>query len=128
MPSILSTAELQSFRALVRDLALPDEALILRATATPDNFGGQTQTWGTVDVGGTIFQPCRITKSAPTLRPLAGRLVEVSSWNVTFPAEWDIRIGDRISYTGGTVTLQVTGIGAPETWEMERRVTCTDSA
>lgn len=125
MPGILSEAELDSFRALARDLAMPDEALILRGTVTPNGFGGHSRTYGTFDFGGTIYHPCRFTKSSPQEKAIAGLTLEESSWTVVFPAGWDVDSGDRIHLISATMTVEVQGVLGPKTWEIQRRVICT---
>ena len=125
MPSILSPTELEGFRSLIRDLVLPDEAIILRPTRVSNNMGSFTETWGTVDVGGTIYHPCRFTKSSPQELAIAGLTTEQSAYTVVFPAEWDVQLSDRIHLTAATLTVDVQGVLAPKTWELQRRVVCT---
>ena len=126
MPDILSAAELNDLRKTVRDLALPGTALLLRPTTTPDGIGGVTTQWGTVSLGGTTLIPCRFRPTGPGERPIAGRVWGVSGWEVVLPAEWDVRQSDRIYLYGADRTLAVQGVQAPTTWELQRRVLCTE--
>lgn len=126
MPDILSRAELDDFRRTVRDLVLPGTAIILRPTRTPNGIGGHTDTWGTASYGGTTLVPCRFHPTQDTERTVASRVTEAASWTVVLPAEWDVRITDRIVILGANRTLAVQGVMAPRSWEIQRRVLCTE--
>jgi hypothetical protein len=126
MPDILSLAELADIRRTVRDLTMPGTAILLRGTVTPNGIGGHTQTWGTVTVGGTAFIPCRYQPSSATEQAIASRVTAATSWTVVLPALWDVRITDRLYIEGDGRLMAVQGVLAPRTWEMQRRVICTE--
>lgn len=124
MPDILPPATLSILRGIVRDLAMPGTAHVLRGTVTPDGIGGWTNTYGTVSISGTVSMPCRYRPSSAQERERSGKLVAEMSWTVVFPAEWAIAVADRIVIDGRT--FMVEGMLAPKTWEMERHILCTE--
>lgn len=126
MPELLSPAELNDFRKTIRDLAMPGTAHVLRGTSVPNGIGGYRQTLGTVSVGGTMFMPVRATISSPREREQMGQAIEAATWTITFPAEWDVRVTDRVYLFGMDRMMAVQGVMAPKTWELQRRVIATE--
>jgi hypothetical protein len=127
MPNILSDAEMDSLRGLVRDLTMPGTAMLLSGTSTPNGMGGFSQSYGTASYGGTTEIPCRYRISSDAERLQAGVLTGVSSWTVTIPAEWPVSLADKIVLLPMNRVLSVQGVIAPNSWELQRRLTCTEN-
>lgn len=118
---MLSTADLAALRAEFNQ-SLPDTAQVQRVTRQSDGAGGSTETWTTI---ATVA--CRVSPmgNLPVERAIADRLTGVQFWAVTLPAATDITAADRI--VSGGRTFEVVGVLAPRTWELARRVVCTEA-
>jgi hypothetical protein len=126
---MIDAAQLDAMRT-VQNLTLVERGDVQRFTEASDGMGGSEQVWHTV---GT--HPCRV---APALRQpevalVAGRGSENMGWRVTWPAETDILIGDRIRVA--MRGFEVLGVLAPKTLEtacvticVEREVTILEDA
>lgn len=126
MPDILSPAELNELRGLVRDLAMPGTAMVLRGTTASNGAGGYTSTFGTASFGGTTFIPCRFRPSSNNERMQAGVVTGITSWTVILPAEWPITQADRVVLLPMHIVLAVQGVLAPQSWELQRRLVCSE--
>jgi hypothetical protein len=126
MPNILSPAELDGLRALVRDLAMPGTALLLQGTSIPNGMGGFTQSFATASFGGTTEIPCRYRPSSDSERSQSGLITGVTSWTVVIPAEWPVTLADKIALLPMHKILAVQGVMAPQSWELQRRLICTE--
>jgi hypothetical protein len=126
MAELLSQAELTQFRNLVRDLAMPGTAMILRGTLIPNGLGGYAEAWGTVAVNGTVQVACRYGVTSAAEREQAGGIQALVQWSLVFPAQWDIRQADRVYIYGEHRILAVDQVTAPKTWEIQRRVQASE--
>ena len=93
----------------------PDEIIMLRASNASDGMGGRTNTYASV---GTFAARVSPASNGDVEQEIGGKLRDGTVWRVAIPAGTDIRIGDRISYSG--LTLSVEGIRAPRSVEIER--------
>ena len=116
----ITDTELAAARA---DLAtmLPDLCTIQRAVDTSDGGGGQSTTWP--DLAADV--PCRLTPAiaarAGAGTALAGeRLNDTATHIVTFAADTDVQIGDRI--TVDTTAYEALVVGNGGAWELSRHV------
>lgn len=117
--SLLEAAELTAMRDVL-DQSLPDTAIVVRSTLTPDAYGGQTQTLTTV---ATV--PCRVspTGARGSDSTIGGVVASLSAWTITLPSETDVNVSDRI--TVGARSFEVTEVAA-RSWEISRRVYCDE--
>lgn len=116
---LLSDADIASMRATL-ERTLPDSAVIKRDTQVPDGAGGYTVTTATV---ATVA--CRVSMASGRELDVAGRLSAVGTWTVTLPALTDVKAADRIEI--GSRVLEVTLPLRPRSWELSRRVFCTET-
>lgn len=116
---MIGTDELSAMRQAVIH-ALPDSAEVRRASATSDGLGGQDIAWTTI-----ATLSCRLslpTAGVPGMSMLgqmlgeriANRVIFVAS----FPANSDVRDGDRIIVDGRTYEVLSVINGS---WEIARR-------
>lgn len=102
--------------------SLPDAGTIQRVTQVSDDMGGHTDTWA---AAGTVA--CRV--SPYPLRPgeevVGGRVLGLDTWVVTLPAETTVSERDRIA-TGGR-SFEIVSVMAPRSWELARRLLCTEA-
>lgn len=117
---MISTAALAAMRTAL-EASLPDSATIRRNTQTSDSAGGKTDSWADL---ATVA--CRVSPSgrAPEERVIAERIGSVGLWTVTLPALTGITARDRLLI--GTRTLEVVALLAPRSWELCRRVVCSE--
>ncbi len=129
---ILSISDLNTFRGLVTDLALPETCTIVRVSEVRD--AGGVSTIETVLATGV---PCRYSEVPDsTLRALGERLDPATSAKLVMPAHTDILKSDRITdllIGGATIVeyrtpnrverLQVGGVnfGAFEVTDVQRK-------
>jgi hypothetical protein len=110
---------------LAKDMAelFPEQAIILRATASPDGYGGKTDAWANM---ATV--PCRYGPIAfrDQEEVVADRFRNRQLFRVAFPAGTDVRLTDRI--TAGALTLAVEGLRVPKSIEIERVAICVQAA
>jgi head-tail adaptor len=80
-------------------------------------MGGMTDTWTTL-----ATTTCRVApdRAQDTETAQEGRLQAESRWILSFPAGQDVQPPDRVSALGNT--YEVSGILAPRTVELERKV------
>lgn len=115
---MLSTADLDAMRATL-DASLPDSCQVVRRSTVPDGAGGTTDTWA--NQGGAVA--CRLSPVSRSdrlaEREVAGELVAVTYWTLTFPDATDVTERDRVTVAGRT--FEVTSVGT-RSWEISRRV------
>lgn len=102
------------------ELTLPDVCVIQRATNFSDGQGGQTEAWATAST-----TSCRVSPAGRSAVEVAraDRTAAVGDWIVTLPYLSDVTVEDRL-LVNGTTTYEVTGLRAPRSWELSRRVEC----
>lgn len=120
MTMLLSAAELASMRSTL-NRTLPDTATIQRDVVGSDGSGGQTVT----SITTTGAFACRVAVAAGREEVIAGKLDAVGTWTITLPALTDIAAGDRIVI--GSRTFEVSLPLRPRSWELSRRVLCTET-
>ena len=113
---MLSAADL-SFMQGVLGQTQTTACSILRKSSVSDGMGGQTDTWTTL-----ASTTCRVApdKSLDLEAAVQGRLQAESRWIIAFPAGTDVTAADRVTTLGST--YEVTGLLAPRTVELERKV------
>lgn len=91
---------------------------IQRKTATPDHWGGATETWATIAT--TL---CRVAPVKQTFTETddEGRVVLVNRWTIALAEGTDITPPDRIVALG--ITYEVESVG-PRTVDLERVAQC----
>lgn len=117
---MLGTAELADLRGALED-SLPDSCVIMRGVAgTSDGMGGYIG--GSSSAAGTV--DCRVSPTGlqPGEVEMARQVGAAQVWEITMPANTDIRATDRI--TSGTTTYEVVDIRGPRSYELHRRVVC----
>jgi len=93
----------------------------MRLTRTADGRGGYTDTWAAIATN----VPCRVSPSnrLQALAEQAGRPGQVGAWapwHVKLPASQDVTVRDRIVAAGHPVTLEVSAVDGPRSWEITR--------
>lgn len=118
---MISDADLADMRATLA-ASLPDMGTIQRVQSVSDDMGGHTDTWA---AAGTVA--CRVSPYPlrPDEREVAGRVLGLDTWVVTMPAETVISERDRVA-TGGR-SFEVVSVMAPRSWEVARRLLCTEA-
>jgi len=107
----IRTGELERLRER-QEANLPDLGQVSRKTRATDGAGGTTETWANVG----LECACRIGKPDRRTLELAGRLGIVCDVTITFPAEQDAAVGDRVTIHGTVYTITHTsGSGSWET-------------
>lgn len=118
----LSALELSTLQAAGTVFLGAGTAIIQSATLTGDGQGGFATTWaasGTVD--------CRIAPVGSGAESvIAGKLTSVAPWVVTLPHDTTITTANRLVI--GSRTLEVNAVMAPQSWEVHRRVICSEVA
>ena len=114
MPAIDSTM-LAAMRDAIAEL-LPDTAMILSVTNTPDGMGGQTQTWGTA----TASVAFRLDMQTGSEMVSGGALEPFTKYKGSLPYDTTVNATDRIVHNGNTYA--VTGINNDQSWIAVRRV------
>lgn len=99
---------------------LPDTATIEHDTQVADGAGGFTVTTAT-----SAAVACRVAPSNGREQTIAGRLDAVGTWTLTFPAGTAVLAPDRVKV--GTRTFEVVLPLRPRSWELSRRVVCTET-
>ena len=108
--SLLSAAQLTSMRATA-DLALPDSAVLSRATLASDGMGGYTETWATVE--------CRLGPPGNArLDQWQEKIMNRAVFILSVPDDTDIQSQDRASVAGAT--YEVLGL-LDGSWEITSR-------
>lgn len=115
---MISAADLASMRSAM-DQSLPDSCDVVRATIASDGAGGETTGWASV---ATVA--CRVSPATGREGLIAAALASVGPWIVTVPAETDAGVTDRIAWRGRT--FEISSVLAPSTWEIARRLNCTE--
>lgn len=115
--TLLPDGELAAMRATL-DQSLPSTATILRRISAVDGLGGQTWTWNPVATN----VPVRLSPIATlsTEQQTAERDTGLQAWQLTFTANTDIVLTDRV--TIGARTFEVVRIDARMSWELDARV------
>lgn len=118
---MLTAAELDSMRADV-NASLPDTCAVVRPSTTVDSTGALVE--GVPTTVATVA--CRISPSirVPEEAIAAGRVGNVTPWNLTLPAGTDVSAGDRISSDGRA--FEVVADLAPRSFEVSVRVVCVE--
>lgn len=116
---LLSAADIAGMRATL-NRTLPDTATILSDTQVPDGAGGYTVTTAT-----SAPVACRVAPSTVREATIAGRLDAVGLWTLTFPAETVVLAPNRVAV--GSRTFEVVAPLRPRSWELSRRVVCTET-
>lgn len=119
MTLLLSNGQIASMRTTL-ERTLPDTAVVSRPTNVSDGAGGWTQTWATV---ATVA--CRVAVPSGGEVVIAGKLDAVGTWTITLPALTDVAAADRIAV--GARTFEVSLVLRPRSWELSRRVLCTET-
>lgn len=117
---MISASVLTALRTTV-EASLPDSCTIRRNTQTSDGAGGMTDSWANL---ATVA--CRVSPSgrAPEERVIAERIGSVGLWTVTLPALTEVTAKDRLLI--GARQLEVIAVLAPRSWELCRRVVCSE--
>lgn len=114
---MITDDELQGMRE-AQELLMTDYAVIWRQTKGQDDTGG----YGTVDEMISTLR-CRIAPPTVLEKVIAGRENPTGMVRVTFPAESEIEMGDRLELSNGQV-VDVIGFVAPGTIETARVTLC----
>jgi head-tail adaptor len=117
---MLTATDLDAMRSTL-DESLPDTAQVGRQALVSDDAGGFSESWSVV---ATVA--CRVSPGGllPQERAVAERMGVVSSWVVTLPALTDVRAADRLVV--GTRTFEVVAPLGPRSYEVSRRVVCSE--
>jgi head-tail adaptor len=101
--SYLTKSQLAFARRAIKR-KLPNEAIVLRLTATPDGYGGQTETFAEV-----ARHPCRIQFNfgipANFDSAEAAAVVNRQTFIVTLPYDADVLATDRLEINGATYAI-----------------------
>ena len=102
---------------LAEDVAdvLPSSVVITRASTASDGMGGRSSTFTSV---GTFSARVSPASNGEVEEEIGGKLRDGMIWRVAFPAGTDVRLGDRLTYSG--LTLSVEGVRSPRSVEVER--------
>ena len=120
MPTCGSTDDWTAELALVAaelELSMPERGTIVRLSQTPDDMGGQSDSWA---AAGTANM--RISKSfyPPQEGVLAERIAGRASWFLYFPLGTDVGIADRVTSNGRT--FELVGTDNPHSYETYLRL------
>lgn len=118
---MLTTEEITAMRATVGE-TLVDQATITRPVRVSDGLGGMTTSWATITTVACHLAPER-TQGEIENEDHA-RVTSAQKWMVTMPAGTDARMADRLTINART--FEVGSVDAPRTWELHRRVHCTE--
>lgn len=102
---------------LARDVAtvLPDTVTLSRATSASDGLGGRSNTFASLGTKAARVAPVSTQQAE---EEIGGRLKDGTYYRIAFAAGTDVRTGDRIAYSG--LTLSVEAVQAPRSVEVER--------
>ena len=117
----LSTLELSNMRHEASHF-WPGTAVIWRATEASDGQGGVIQTWAAV---GTTN--CRLSPASSGREQVAAdKLTAIAPWVITITQGTTVYESDRIVIsTAGTFEVQA--VMAPRSYEVHRRLLCTEA-
>lgn len=111
--SLLSDAQLAAMRSTA-DLALPDSAVISRATLASDLMGGYTETWAT-----TATVACRLDPPGNArLDQWQEKIMNRAVFILNLPSTTGIQSQDRATISGGV--YEVLGL-MDGSWEITSR-------
>ena len=114
MSELLSADDVTILRTEVKD-ALPDRASLQKQTATPNEWGGTTDTYATVESN----VPCLVKQLSVT--ELAALRVEADVVaSVVLPGDLTIRGTDRLIIAG--TTYEVSQVSQAESWGVTKDV------
>jgi hypothetical protein len=121
MPGVLTSSEIDEFRGLVEELAMPDSYAIVRDTPTVDTGGGRTTIEETVGVGA-----CRVRAlNGGAERAVAERLEWTMAYAVDLPYSASLTPSDRLLVNGAR-TFEIGGIVDIGEWSMVRTAICQE--
>lgn len=101
---------------------------IFRSTGSEDVYGGR----GRAHSGTALYSavPCTVESGAgqEQERLTLGGLTEMQMFTVSLPALQSVLVGDHLKVYKGTETLHlhVRAVMGPESYELERKVVCTE--
>jgi hypothetical protein len=107
---------------LANDVAdvLPSSVVITRASSASDGLGGRSNTFSAV---GTYAARVTPADAGAVEQEIGSKMRDGMTYRVAFPAGTDVRIGDRLTFSG--LTLSVEGVRSPRSIEVERVVYVT---
>lgn len=123
MPSLLSAADITRLKAVVAS-ASQDTCTIRRRTIATSG-AGQTPTWS--DLATLVV--CRVapdTQNRGRDGQTGGRVSTETTWEITLPADQDVKSKDRI--VALSKTFEVTGVLARRSFEVRTRVQAIEVA
>lgn len=94
---------------------LPSSVVLTRASSASDGLGGRTNTFTSV---GTYLARVTPADTGKVEEEIGMKLRDGMTYRVAFAAGTDVRIGDRLTFSG--LTLSVEGIRSPRSVEVER--------
>ena len=111
---MLSAAELSAMRETAY-LALPDTAVIRRASLASDGMGGYTETWATVDTVSCRLDP----PGNARLDQWQSKIMNRAAFVLNLEDGTDIKSGDQV--TIGSKVYEALGL-IVGSWEITRRM------
>lgn len=107
---------------LAADVAsvLPSSVVLTRASSASDGLGGRSNTFTTVATYAARVTPA---DAGAVEEEIGTKLRDGMTYRVAFPAGTDVRIGDRLTFSG--LTFSVEGVRSPRSVEIERVVYAT---
>lgn len=119
MLSAREIAELAADVALVQ----PSTITLTRASSASDGLGGRSNTFATVAQYAARVTPISTQEAE---EEIGAKIKNGTYYRIALPAGTDARLGDRITFSG--LTLSVEAVATPSTLEVERRVIATRAA
>lgn len=123
---VLTAVELADLRQAVTDWN-PDRVTISRkGSDSTDDYGGYGNTGGYSTVASNVAVTLESSPKNDQERTIYSLIGDTHAFFVTFPALQDVQIDDKIVVTSqSNLTLRVTAVISPESYELERRVLAT---
>ncbi len=123
---VLTAVELADLRGAINSWN-PDRATISRKGAdTNDDYGGYGNTGAYSTVASNIAVTLDSSPKNDQERTIYSLVGDTHAYFIMFPALTDVRIDDKVVITTqSNLTLRVTAVIAPESYELERRVLAT---
>ncbi len=118
----LSALELSTMQAAATAFLGSGTAIVQTRADVSDSQGGFTTTWA---ASGTAL--CRVSPAGQGREAVvAAKLTTISPWVVTLPVNTTVSAANRVVV--GTRTFEVNAVMAPMSWEVTRRVICSEVA
>lgn len=123
-----SLAELTDLRTALNDWGPERVTISRKGSDSADDYGGYGNTGAYSTVASNVPATLESSPKNDQERTLYSLVGDTHAYFVALPALQDVQIDDKLVLTTqSNLTLRVTAVIAPESWELERRVLATTS-